>query len=50
LERIVARSGNGIDLAAIYQLLTEISGRLDGNDLKLNELVGTVNEHTRRFD
>lgn len=46
----MAQSGNGIDLAAIYQLLTEISGRLDGHEAKLNQLVGTVNEHSRRFD
>jgi uncharacterized coiled-coil DUF342 family protein len=46
----VARSGNGVDLSAIYQLLTEISGRLDGYESKLNELVGAVNEHNRRFD
>jgi hypothetical protein len=46
----VAQSGNGIDLAAIYQLLAEISGRLDGHGSKLNELVGAINEHNRRFD
>jgi len=46
----VAQSGNGIDLAAVYQLLTEILGRLDGHETKLNELVGIVNEHSRRFD
>jgi ABC-type transporter Mla subunit MlaD len=46
----VAQSGNGIDLAAIYQLLTAIAGRLDGHEGKLNELIGTTNEHSRRFD
>ena len=46
----MAQSGNGIDLTAIYQLLTEISGRLNGHESKLNELIGTVNEHSRRFD
>lgn len=46
----MARSGNGIDLAAVYQLLTEISGRLDNHETKLNELVGTSNEYRRRFD
>ena len=46
----MARSGNGIDLAAVYQILTEISGRLDNHETKLNELVGTSNEHSRRFD
>jgi hypothetical protein len=50
MERDVAQSSNGIDLAAVYQLLTEISGRLDGHDSKLNELVRAVNEHDRRFD
>ena len=46
----MAQSGNGIDLSAIYQLLTEISGRLDRHEGKLNELVVTANEHGRRFD
>jgi hypothetical protein len=50
VEQTVAQSGNGIDLAAIYQLLTEVSGRLDGHESKLNELIGAVNEHNRRFD
>jgi ABC-type transporter Mla subunit MlaD len=53
----MARSGNGIDNAAIYQLLSEVAesvrgqgGRLDAVERKLNEIVLTVNEHSRRFD
>jgi len=57
------QSGNGIDLAAIHQLLMElveivrgqgnrldaIDGRLDGHTGKLNELIVALNEHRRRF-
>jgi hypothetical protein len=41
----VARSGNGVDVAAVYQLLSEVaetvrghSGRLDALDHKLDDL------------
>ena len=60
----MAQSGNGIDTAAVYQLLSEVAqtvrshdeqfarlnGRIDGVERKLNELVGVVNGHVRRFD
>jgi hypothetical protein len=35
----VAQSGNGIDIAAVYALLTQVPARLDGIEGKLNELV-----------
>jgi hypothetical protein len=60
----VAQSGNGIDLGAVYALLTEMSARmdtmsarLDSHDRKLDQLLDIVNnhtrtlaDHTRRFD
>ena len=58
------QSGNGIDLAAIHRLLTEVAqtvrghgvrfdrveARFDGHEQKLNELVLSVNDHTRKLD
>ncbi len=58
------QSGNGIDLAAIHQLLTEVAqtvrghserferieARLDSHTEKLNELVAAVNRHSRKMD
>jgi DNA repair ATPase RecN len=58
------QSGNGIDLNAVYQLLREVARtvraqderlklveqRLDDQTGKLNEIIGTVNEYSRRFD
>ena len=58
------QSGNGIDLAAIHQLLTavaqtvrghserfeRIEARLDNHTEKLNELVAAVNRHSRKMD
>jgi hypothetical protein len=46
----VAQSGNGIDIAAVYALLTQVPARLDGIEGKLNELVVTINRHSRKFD
>jgi len=58
------QSSNGIDLAAIHQLLTEVAqtvrghserferieARLDNHTEKLNELVAAVNRHSRKMD
>ena len=58
------QSGNGIDLAAIHQLLTEVArtvrghgerfdridARLAAHDGLLNELVVTANDHTHKLD
>ena len=53
----MARSGNGIDIGAVYQLLVEMSGRMDGmsarldsHDRKLDQLLDVVNEHSRKMD
>jgi hypothetical protein len=35
----VAQSGNGADIAAVYQLLVQMSGRLDNHERKLDDLV-----------
>src|SRR5260370_29981077 len=51
------QSGNGIDIGAVYQLLTEVAQRVashdrrfDQIDARLNQLVDVVNEHTRKID
>jgi uncharacterized coiled-coil DUF342 family protein len=53
----MVQSGNGVDLPAIHQLLTEVARRvvaietrLDDHTKKLNELVGAVNQHSRKMD
>jgi ABC-type transporter Mla subunit MlaD len=53
----VAQSGNGIDLGAVYRLLTEVaeavrahSERFDDVDRRLEQLLRVVNEHSRVFD
>ncbi len=50
----MAQSGNGIDIAAVYQLLTQMSSRmdsmsarLDSHDAKLDQLLSVVNEHSQ---
>lgn len=53
----MAQSGNGVDLGTIYQLLSEVAEtvrshseefvRVNG---KLNELIGTVGQHTRKLN
>lgn len=51
------QSGNGIDLAAIHQLLTgvaqrvvSIEKRLDDHTLKLNELTVAANDHSGKLE
>lgn len=51
------QSGNGIDLAAVYQLLSEVaqtvrghSERFDQIERGLKEIVATVNRHGRTLD
>ena len=53
----MAQSGNGVDIGAVYSLLTEVAEsirghnvRLENVETKLNELVVVVNDHTRKFD
>ncbi len=46
----MAQSGDGVDISAVYALLTQVSARLDGIEDKLNELVVAINQHSRKFD
>jgi hypothetical protein len=45
----VAQSGNGVDIGTIYQLLLQMSARLNSHDRKLDQLLEIVNEHSRTF-
>jgi hypothetical protein len=42
-DRRVAQGGNGIDLSAVYQLLLQMSGRLD-------HMSGRLDVHGRKLD
>jgi uncharacterized coiled-coil protein SlyX len=42
----VAQSGNGVDIGTIYQLLTQISARLDSMESRLDQLLSVVSDHT----
>lgn len=44
------QSGNGIDLAAVYQLLTEMAGTLAAHDRRFDQLAAVANEHGRKID
>jgi len=53
----VAQSGNGVDLGAVYRLLTEVaetarahSERFDVVDRRLDQLLRIVNEHGSQLD
>ena len=50
----MAQSGNGVDLGAVYRLLTEVAEtvrahgeRFDNVDRRLDQLLRVVNEHSR---
>ena len=45
----LAQSGNGIDIGAVYALLTEMSARLDRALVVLEEHSRTLTEHTRQL-
>jgi hypothetical protein len=44
------QSGNGIDLAAVYQLLLGMSGRLDGMSGRLDGMSGRLDDVLARLD
>ncbi|MGC2411379.1 MAG: hypothetical protein WA459_01610 [Stellaceae bacterium] len=44
------QSGNGIDLAAVYQLLLGMSGRLDGMSGRLDDVFARLDVHERKLD
>jgi ABC-type transporter Mla subunit MlaD len=43
-------SGNGVDIAAVYQLLTEVAHTVAGHDRKLDDIVDRLDGHDRKFD
>ena len=43
-------SENGIDIAAVYQLLTEVAGMVAAHGRKLDDHGRKLDEHDRRFD
>jgi hypothetical protein len=44
------RSGNGIDLAAIYQLLTEVAEKVAAHDRRFDQIDRRFEQIDRRFD
>ena len=41
---------NGPDIAAVYQLLTEVARRVAGHDAKLDDIAAHLAEHDRKLD
>ncbi len=44
------QSGNGIDLAAVFQLLTEVAQKVAAHDRRFDQVADLLNEHTRKID
>jgi len=44
------QSGNGIDLAAIYQLLTEVAEKVAAHDRRFDQIDRRFDQIDRRFD
>jgi hypothetical protein len=44
------QSGDGPDIAVVYQLLTEVARTVAGHDHKLDDLARTVAGHDRKLD
>jgi DNA repair ATPase RecN len=42
--------GNGVDIAAVYQLLTDVARTVAGHDRKLDDIAGRLDGHDRRLD
>jgi DNA repair ATPase RecN len=40
----------GVDIAAVYQLLTEVARTVAGHDRKLDDIAGRLDRHDRRLD
>jgi DNA repair ATPase RecN len=40
----------GVDIAAVYQLLTEVARTVAGHDRKLDDIAGRLDGHDRRLD
>jgi chromosome segregation ATPase len=45
----VAQSGNGIDIAAVYQLLLEMSARMDGMSARMDEMSARMDGMSERM-
>jgi ABC-type transporter Mla subunit MlaD len=43
-------SGNGIDIGAVYQLLTEVAHTVAGHDRKLDDIADRLDGHDRKLD
>jgi hypothetical protein len=41
---------NGPDIAAVYQLLTEVAGSVAGHDAKLDDIAAHLADHDRKLD
>jgi hypothetical protein len=48
--RRVARSGNGIDIGAVYQLLVEMSARMDTMSARMDHMSARLDSHDRKLD
>jgi signal transduction histidine kinase len=46
----VAQGGNGIDLPAVYQLMLQMSGRLDHVSGRLDQVSERLDVHERKLD
>jgi len=43
-------SGNGVDIGAVYQLLTEVAQAVAGHDRKLDHILDRLDGHDRKLD
>ena len=43
-------SGNGVDIAAVYQLLSQVARTVNEHTRVLNEHTLLLHEHSRKFD
>jgi len=44
------KSGNGVDIGAVYQLLTEVSGRVTEISGRVTEISGRLDAQERKLD
>ncbi|HEY3910346.1 MAG TPA: hypothetical protein VGM07_10685 [Stellaceae bacterium] len=43
-------SGNGVDIGAVYQLLTQVAHTVAGHDRKLDDIIDRLDGHDRKLD
>lgn len=46
----LAQGGNGIDIGAVYQLLLEMSARMDGMSARMDSMSGRLDSHDHKLD